>query len=142
MKATISLDANDAKRIAEPLAEALRPTLEEIFKAALAEAGPIGGAAAPPIRMLNKKEVAARFGVGLRTVDRLEEDGHIPRRRQISPGRVGWLEHECDAALLSKPLGLGGKPLPDDRSSESGRRGPRRHIDRGRSERLRSCRSG
>lgn len=35
------------------------------------------------------------------TIWRLEKAGKFPKRRQISPGRVGWLASEVDAWIES-----------------------------------------
>ena len=137
MRAKISLDASDARRIAEPIAEALCPAVEKVVRAVLAEAVGIGFGK-PSVRVLGREEVARKFGVSERSLDRLEEEGHIPRRRQVSPRRVGWLEHECDAALLKKPLAVGGAPPPGNHSNRPGRPGPSRRIGRDRSARSRS----
>lgn len=40
-------------------------------------------------------------GLGYTTIFKLERDGKFPARRQLSPGRVGWLTSEVDAWLLS-----------------------------------------
>ena len=37
------------------------------------------------------------------TVWRLERDGKFPKRRQVSPGRVGWLASEIEAHLANLP---------------------------------------
>lgn len=45
-------------------------------------------------------------GKGIRlsrtTLWRLERDGIFPRRIQISPGRVGWLESEVDRYVAER----------------------------------------
>lgn len=35
---------------------------------------------------------------------RLEKDNKVPKRRQISPGRVAWLESEVIAWMESRPF--------------------------------------
>ena len=37
------------------------------------------------------------------TIWRLEKSGKFPKRRQISPGRVGWLLSEIEAYLAKLP---------------------------------------
>lgn len=37
------------------------------------------------------------------TLWRLERDGLFPKRRQVSPGRVGWLASEIEAFLVKLP---------------------------------------
>jgi prophage regulatory protein len=36
------------------------------------------------------------------TIWRLEKAGKFPKRRQLSPGRVGWLASEVDAWIESR----------------------------------------
>jgi len=36
------------------------------------------------------------------TIWRLEKSGQFPKRRQLSPGRVGWLAAEIDAWVESR----------------------------------------
>lgn len=38
-------------------------------------------------------------GLGYTTIFKLERDGKFPARKQLSPGRVGWLRAEVDAWL-------------------------------------------
>ena len=65
-------------------------------------------------RVISKKEFAARKGISPPTLDRQEtaardkahpEHETFPRRRRIGGGRVGFLESEVDAYLLSLPVG-------------------------------------
>jgi predicted DNA-binding transcriptional regulator AlpA len=35
---------------------------------------------------------------------RMEQRGEFPRRRKISPGRVGWLESEVTAWMETRPV--------------------------------------
>lgn len=48
-------------------------------------------------------------GLGYTTIFKLERAGKFPARRQLSPGRVGWLRAEVDAWLLGlgEPAALG-----------------------------------
>ena len=55
--------------------------------------------------ILGKREIGRRTGLSERTIRRLEERGELPMRRQISPGRSGWLESEIDEYLRSRPAG-------------------------------------
>lgn len=41
-------------------------------------------------------------GLGYTTLFRLERDGKFPARRQLSPGRVGWVKSEVEAWLLAR----------------------------------------
>lgn len=47
-------------------------------------------------RFLNKKETAARVGLSVPTIWRLERKGLFPSRRMLSPGRVGFLSSEIE----------------------------------------------
>jgi len=38
------------------------------------------------------------------TIWRMEKAGQFPKRRQISPGRVGWLASEVEAWIESRGL--------------------------------------
>lgn len=49
-------------------------------------------------------EIRRRYGLGRSTVWRLERDGKFPKRRQISPGRVAWLESELEIWEKSRPV--------------------------------------
>lgn len=41
-------------------------------------------------------------GLSYTTIFRLERDGSFPTRRQLSPGRVGWIKSEVEAWLLAR----------------------------------------
>ena len=56
---------------------------------------------------LSVKQVAQRIGASRASIYRWERNGQFPRRRQISAGRVAWVEEEVTAWMLSRPLGLG-----------------------------------
>ena len=45
-------------------------------------------------RIISKPEIETITGVSAKTISRLEAEGDFPARRQISPGRVGWLLSE------------------------------------------------
>ena len=51
------------------------------------------------IRLLSKKEVRSRVLYSFAQIDRLEKAGHFPKRVQLGPCRVGWVESEVDAWL-------------------------------------------
>lgn len=53
-------------------------------------------------RILRWHELHDKVNLGRSTVWRMERDGLFPRRRQISPGSVGWLASEVDAWLQSR----------------------------------------
>ena len=50
-------------------------------------------------RILRETEVAQTTGLARTTRYRLEREGAFPARREIAPGRVGWLESEILAWL-------------------------------------------
>lgn len=53
-------------------------------------------------RILRWHELHAKVNLGRSTIWRMERDGLFPRRRQISPGCVGWVASEVDAWLQSR----------------------------------------
>ena len=53
-------------------------------------------------RMLNIKQVTDISGLSRTTLWRLEKSGDFPRRRQLSPRRVGWVESEVLIWLEAK----------------------------------------
>ena len=48
------------------------------------------------MRVLRKKEVANRVGYSAMHIWRMEREGKFPRRLQLGPNAVGWLECEVD----------------------------------------------
>ncbi len=54
------------------------------------------------MRILLKNEVAERTGYSAAHLWRLENAGEFPRRVQLGPNRVGWLEHEIDAWIKKR----------------------------------------
>jgi prophage regulatory protein len=54
-------------------------------------------------RILPPKATARRCNVGVSTMYRLVAAGRFPRQRQLSPGRVGWLESEVAAWIAGTP---------------------------------------
>ncbi len=48
------------------------------------------------MRVLRKKEVANRVGYSAMHIWRMEREGRFPRRLQLGPNAVGWLESEVD----------------------------------------------
>ena len=55
-------------------------------------------------RFLSKQEVLDMAGLSHVTQWRMEKRGEFPQRRQISPGRVAWLESEILAWMESRPV--------------------------------------
>jgi len=54
-------------------------------------------------RIVRTEEVLQRTGAGRTTLWRWQREGRFPRRRQIGPGIVGWLESEVTGWLESRP---------------------------------------
>lgn len=54
-------------------------------------------------RLLTRAQVKERTGLGSTTLWRFEREGRFPPRRQIGPGRVGWLESEVAAWMERLP---------------------------------------
>ena len=54
-------------------------------------------------RFILAPEVEQMTGLSKVTRWRGEKDGTFPKRRQISPGRVAWLESEVIAWMESRP---------------------------------------
>ena len=52
--------------------------------------GHTGGATREPDRLIGYAEVGLVTSLSRTTIWRLERAGRFPRRRQISPNRVGW----------------------------------------------------
>ena len=48
-------------------------------------------------RLLRKKELKARTGLSTTHTDRLEDQGHFPKRVPITQGTVGWCKECVDA---------------------------------------------
>ena len=48
-------------------------------------------------RIVTKKELRAYVPYTPQHIARLEKKGHFPRRVQLGPNRVGWLESEIKA---------------------------------------------
>ena len=87
-------------------------------------------------RIMNRKELAATFGLSLPTIDRMQAAGRIgPKTIQISAGRVGWLRSSIEAWIgAAEQLGR----LPNQREwaemSTSSGNGQRPGGDAGRVE--------
>jgi prophage regulatory protein len=63
-------------------------------------------------RILGKHEVEDISGLSPVTQWREEKEGRFPKRRQISPGRVGWLESEILEWMASRPVSQLPSPKP------------------------------
>ena len=57
------------------------------------------------MRMLRKTELLARVPFTDSYIWQLEKAGTFPRRRQLGPRRVAWVESEIDAWLAALPEG-------------------------------------
>lgn len=51
------------------------------------------------VRILSKKELRLLVLYSPAHIDRLEKTGRFPKRVQLGPGRVGWIESEVLAWL-------------------------------------------
>jgi predicted DNA-binding transcriptional regulator AlpA len=54
-----------------------------------------------------KDDLQDVVGFGSGTAARLERQGLFPRRREVSPGRVGWLAEELQTWARTRPLADG-----------------------------------
>jgi prophage regulatory protein len=54
------------------------------------------------VRVLTLKEVVQRTSLPRTTIWRRRRAGDFPEPIQLSPGRIGWLEHEVDAWLAAR----------------------------------------
>ncbi len=57
----------------------------------------------------NRRWVLSVTGLSAPTIWRLEAAGKFPRRRQLTPSRVGWLESEVLEWVNSRPVVGAGK---------------------------------
>ncbi len=55
-------------------------------------------------RFITKQEVLTIAGLSHVTQWRMEKRGEFPQRRQISPGRVAWLESEILEWMNTRPV--------------------------------------
>lgn len=68
------------------------------------------------MRILRLVEVVRRVSLSPSTIWRLERAGDFPRRRQVGPNSVGWLEHEIEEWLESRPAADRDGPRKSDSS--------------------------
>ncbi len=54
------------------------------------------------MRILRKHEVVDRVGYSAMHISRLEKAGKFPRRVQLGPAAVGWVESEVDDWIAAK----------------------------------------
>jgi prophage regulatory protein len=57
----------------------------------------------PHLRLIGRREVLSRVPISYTKIWELMQTGRFPRSRRVSPGKVGWLEHEIDAWIASRP---------------------------------------
>lgn len=55
-----------------------------------------------PTRIITRKELRRRVPYSTVQIWRLEKDGTFPRRVQLGPNRVGWVEAEVEAWLRQR----------------------------------------
>ena len=71
------------------------------------------------MRILSKKDVRALVLYSPAHIDRLEKAGRFPKRVQLGPCRVGWVESEVLAWLDERIAARGaGQSAADTRSAE------------------------
>jgi prophage regulatory protein len=46
-------------------------------------------------------------GISAATIWRMERQGEFPARRQLTEGRVGWLDTEVEEWLRTRPVAVG-----------------------------------
>ena len=54
------------------------------------------------VAIYRQKTLLQKVHLSDTTIWRLEKAGKFPKRRQLSPGRVGWLASEVDAWIESR----------------------------------------
>ena len=58
------------------------------------------------MNLLGKKKVRRKTGLSDPTIWRLERAGEFPKRVNITPSRVGWIEEEIDEWIAGRPRGI------------------------------------
>jgi len=56
------------------------------------------------MRALSREEVVEITGISSATIWRMERRGDFPSRRQLTEGRVGWLDTEVEEWLKTRPV--------------------------------------
>jgi len=59
---------------------------------------------------LSKKQLAERTGLSPVTIWRRVRAGDFPPPRQLTPGRVGWVESDVEEWEQSRPIGIADLP--------------------------------
>jgi prophage regulatory protein len=57
-------------------------------------------------RILDIHDVSNRTSLSRSRIFDLEQEGNFPRRRQVTPNRVGWLESEIDRWIADRPTAI------------------------------------
>ena len=55
------------------------------------------------VKFLRTSQLVVKVGLSRSTIWRLESQEKFPRRRQLGPGAVGWLEEEVEKWMLERP---------------------------------------
>lgn len=61
--------------------------------------------------IIRKSQLREATGFSPRHIDRLEKEGHFPKRLQLGPKAVGWLEEDIIEWLSNRPRGINGKQI-------------------------------
>ena len=64
------------------------------------------------MRFLRKKQVIAKVGLSGMQIDRLERAGKFPKRIQLGPQSVAWVEEEVEARMEEMAENRGPLPAP------------------------------
>lgn len=72
---------------------------------------------AAPIKMIRSAAVLARVPYTARHLLNLEKKGAFPKRRQLGPRCVAWIESEIDEWLAGRATGPAATPFPQSQSS-------------------------
>ncbi len=59
------------------------------------------------MKFLKINELVEITGASRASIYRWEKQGKFPQRRQVSQGRVGWIESEIKEWMATRPVGLG-----------------------------------
>ncbi len=58
------------------------------------------------MNLLSPKETEKKTNLSGPTIWRYERAGDFPKRVNITPSRVGWIEEEIDEWIASRPRGI------------------------------------
>jgi prophage regulatory protein len=65
------------------------------------------------MRVLRSRMLVEKVGLSIQQIGRLEKALHFPKRFQLGPGSVGWIEDEVDAWLEERVRQRGPLPQPE-----------------------------